>query len=249
MASNINITNIDTAYPIAGQDNDSQGFRDNFTNIVSGLSNAKQEIEELQNNVLLKGPLPLGGIAIDNNLGNALIHSAQYRNINAVVSNLGALSADAAINISAASAPHYKAILSGANTVAFTGFPAAGEAGTVRLEVEVTSVADTLILPATVSVGDASLYGMNPNSREITFPTTGVYIYDFVTTTQGQEIAVSEVVRPASAMRVVPAPLTAIGRAGDQPGMVAYDSSFYYVCVGAFDNATPIWRRTSIAAW
>ena len=33
MASNINAFNIDGTFPIAGQDNPSQGFRDNFTNI------------------------------------------------------------------------------------------------------------------------------------------------------------------------------------------------------------------------
>ena len=37
MASSINPNNIDTTYPVAGQDNDSQGFRDNFTNIKSKL--------------------------------------------------------------------------------------------------------------------------------------------------------------------------------------------------------------------
>ena len=37
MASNINPNNVDTTYPIAGQDNDSQGFRDNFTNIKTCL--------------------------------------------------------------------------------------------------------------------------------------------------------------------------------------------------------------------
>jgi len=31
--SNINPNNINAAYPVAGVDNDSQGFRDNFTNI------------------------------------------------------------------------------------------------------------------------------------------------------------------------------------------------------------------------
>ena len=31
MTSSINPNNIDGTYPIAGQDNDSQGFRDNFT--------------------------------------------------------------------------------------------------------------------------------------------------------------------------------------------------------------------------
>ena len=32
MTSQINFNNIDGTYPIAGQDNSSQGFRDNFTN-------------------------------------------------------------------------------------------------------------------------------------------------------------------------------------------------------------------------
>ena len=33
MASNINETGVNKDYPVAGQDNDSQGFRDNF-NII-----------------------------------------------------------------------------------------------------------------------------------------------------------------------------------------------------------------------
>lgn len=48
MASNINTTDIDTEFPVAGQDNDSQGFRDNFTTIQSNFSAAKTEIEALQ---------------------------------------------------------------------------------------------------------------------------------------------------------------------------------------------------------
>ena len=48
MASNINPYNIDHTYPIAGQDNDSQGFRDNFTNTKNNFIQAKTEIENLQ---------------------------------------------------------------------------------------------------------------------------------------------------------------------------------------------------------
>ena len=33
MASSINPNNISVTFPVAGQDNDSQGFRDNFNNI------------------------------------------------------------------------------------------------------------------------------------------------------------------------------------------------------------------------
>jgi len=48
MASNINFQDVNEAYPVAGVDNDSQGFRDNFGTIKNSLSSAKTEIEELQ---------------------------------------------------------------------------------------------------------------------------------------------------------------------------------------------------------
>jgi len=48
MASNINDTGVNKNYPIAGQDNDSQGFRDNFTIIGDNFVAAKAEITALQ---------------------------------------------------------------------------------------------------------------------------------------------------------------------------------------------------------
>lgn len=51
MSSNINPNNINGNYPVAGQDNDSQGFRDNFTNILNNFSFAASEITDLQNAV------------------------------------------------------------------------------------------------------------------------------------------------------------------------------------------------------
>ena len=50
MTSAIITSNIDGAFPIAGQDNNSQGFRDNFTNIKSALDTAGSEITTLQTN-------------------------------------------------------------------------------------------------------------------------------------------------------------------------------------------------------
>ena len=58
MTSNINYSGIDAAYPIAGQDNDSQGFRDNFSAIQTALAIAGSEISNLQSNTLsLTGPV------------------------------------------------------------------------------------------------------------------------------------------------------------------------------------------------
>ena len=50
MASNIVPGNIDGTYPKAGQDNSSQGFRDNFTAIKNNFTEAKSEIEAMQTN-------------------------------------------------------------------------------------------------------------------------------------------------------------------------------------------------------
>lgn len=51
MASNITTTLLNENFPVAGVDNDSQGFRDNFNVIKGGLDNAKSEITDLQDNV------------------------------------------------------------------------------------------------------------------------------------------------------------------------------------------------------
>ena len=51
MTSNINFLSINENFPVAGQDNDTQVFRDNFDTIKTNFREAKSEIEDLQNNV------------------------------------------------------------------------------------------------------------------------------------------------------------------------------------------------------
>jgi hypothetical protein len=57
MASNIISETIDDQYPVAGIDNDSQGFRDNFNVIKTSLSSAKTEMDDQQTKSLLNAPL------------------------------------------------------------------------------------------------------------------------------------------------------------------------------------------------
>ena len=66
MASNINPNNIDGTYPVAGQDNDSQGFRNNFTNISNNFSVAATEISDIQAKAVLTSAL-IGG-TLNNNM-------------------------------------------------------------------------------------------------------------------------------------------------------------------------------------
>lgn len=49
MTSNINYLSINENFPVAGQDNDTQVFRDNFDTIKTNFRYAKEDIESLQN--------------------------------------------------------------------------------------------------------------------------------------------------------------------------------------------------------
>ena len=46
--SNILSADIDGSFPVAGQDNDSQGFRDNFSVIKNSLATARAEVTDLE---------------------------------------------------------------------------------------------------------------------------------------------------------------------------------------------------------
>jgi len=86
MSSNINPNNINTHYPIAGQDNDSQGFRDNFTNTKTNFEFTKDEINDLQNSVLLKNTLQGSDESVNdhNDLNGNMITSALMKNMRQV---------------------------------------------------------------------------------------------------------------------------------------------------------------------
>ena len=75
--SQINYAAIATNYPVAGQDNNSQGFRDNFTNIKNNLQFAKNELDDLQNKVVLKSALT--GSTLANDMTYAALYRPQFK--------------------------------------------------------------------------------------------------------------------------------------------------------------------------
>lgn len=70
--SSITTSNIDETYPVAGQDNNSQGFRDNFNNIKVALGQAKSEITALETNTAKLN-------ATNNFNGNILYNARTYQ--------------------------------------------------------------------------------------------------------------------------------------------------------------------------
>jgi len=189
MTSAINPNNIDNAYPIAGQDNDSQGFRDNFTNIKTNFDYAATEITDLQNKVVLKAAL--SGTTLNNDMGQNILSAAKIQNFSATRVDFGALSGTVTVNYQSG---HYQVLsMTGSITLAFTNFPAAGSTGLVRVRVTVPSTAYTMTLPAAVSIGTNNIQGYSGSI--ITFNQTGTFEFEFVTIDGGSSISIFDLNR------------------------------------------------------
>lgn len=184
MTSSINPNNIDGTYPIAGQDNDSQGFRDNFTNIKTNLGYAASELTDLQSKVLLKAALT--GSTLDNNLSGSVLRNGQLQGMSETRVALGTVTGTQAIDY--ADAPYYTMILGASSSLAFSNFTAAGTVSRVRVQVTVSNLAYTLTLPVAVSVGTSNLQGYASNV--ITFSRAGIYEYEFETSDGGTTISI-----------------------------------------------------------
>jgi len=196
MTSNINPNNIDGAYPVAGQDNNSQGFRDNFTNTSTNFQFAADEITDLQNNAVLKSAL--AGTVLNNNMLGSILSNAQLQDMSETVVPLGTVSGSVAINYSLGS--YQTLTTNGPVSLTFNNFSAAGTASTVVIRVTVSSVAHTLTFPSAVSINAQGIQGLNTSTNVLTFPvdstnpnSDGVYIFQFTTSNGGSSIVVNEV--------------------------------------------------------
>jgi hypothetical protein len=85
--STINTNGIDVNYPIPGQNNSTQGFRNNFAAIKQNLNLASSEITDLQNKVVLKSAL--ANSTLNNDMANTLISNASTLGFRATTYNLG----------------------------------------------------------------------------------------------------------------------------------------------------------------
>jgi hypothetical protein len=190
MTSAINPNNIDGNYPVAGQDNNSQGFRDNFTNTATNFQYAADEINDLQSKVVLKQALT--GTTLDNNMLGSPLSNAVLSNMSEAIVQLGTVSGTVTINYALGS---YQTLTTntGGVSLAFSNFPAAGSYASVVVQVTVASTSHTLTLPASVSVNNVGVQGLNSSTNVITFAATGTYRFQFTTSNGGSTITVIEV--------------------------------------------------------
>lgn len=118
MTSSIAYSGIDENFPVAGQDNNSQGFRDNFLYVKEGLAQAYSEITDLQNNTAkLNEDNDFGGIKkLENGIQRRLNHFA---------TSLGTISS--ATNVITTAADVFTAIIGAGLTITFGNWPTGDE--------------------------------------------------------------------------------------------------------------------------
>ena len=197
MSSNINPSNINGSYPIAGQDNDSQGFRDNFTNIRTNLTYAQKEIEDLQNKAVLKAPLAGSTTTtVSNNLtgvgltGATVAEFVEYANFDDTpVLN------DLPLEFSKG---HLHKYIAGGNIRLDLGWGAvvSGTYAKMRLWINFPDTTYTLTFPGAVSVGLGRILGVS--GQVFTPPAVGDYLFEFSTLDAGSTVVVSPVSVPVA---------------------------------------------------
>ena len=179
MTSAIVPGNIDGTFPVAGQDNSSQGFRDNFTAIVNNFTTASSEITSLQNNT--------ASTNASTNFNGYTISNANFQNNKFTVVNHGSISDGTTVTLNYESG-HYHQITgtighdstngAGGYTLAFSNMPGTG-AGRMILDMTFTSNEHVLYLTSTMLVAD-NVTGFNASTNAITVTTAGRYLYEFI---------------------------------------------------------------------
>jgi len=198
MSSNINPSNINGSYPVAGQDNDSQGFRDNFTNIRNNLTYTKSEIEDLQNKVVLTAPLTGStSTIVTNNLsgvgltGAVVAEFTELANVNSddTVTNMP-------VDFTKGHLHQYSNLIGSVVLDLNWGAVVSGQYAKMRLWVKIPNTSYTVTFPASVTVGLDRILGMA--GHLFTAPTVGEYVFEFSTVDAGSNVVISPVSAPVT---------------------------------------------------
>jgi len=196
--SNINPQSIDGTYPIAGQDNNSQGFRDNFTNTVNNFTFAAAELTDLQQNAVLKAALGSVGQTTTptNDMNYAYLTHAQIKG--SVETTALNLTVDGSNNFALNwEAGHFQSVTITANSTltSFGTWPAANYFTKLRLQVTVSGGTYTLTFPTTVNITNNLSSVQGYTSGTTVSLAAGVYVFEFSTVNFGANVAIEDVLR------------------------------------------------------
>jgi len=174
VASNINPYNVDGTFPVANQDNSSQGFRDNFTNIKNNFIFAQNELSDLQSKVVLKSAL--SGQTLDNDLTGTLLTGPQLNVWTQTYINLGAQFGITTLDFTKGSFQSFTT--AGPCEIQIINWPTNPSYASLRIWIVVSESGHTIQFPEAVNIVVNDIAGYNSSTKEITFDIPGDYVFD-----------------------------------------------------------------------
>ena len=233
--STINTNGINVNYPVPGENNSSQGFRDNFTNIKNNINTAGTEITELQNKGVFKTGLT--GIPVDNNMANTLISNAAVRGFRSTTYNLGnAISGSVVIDATLGDVQF--GTITGNTTLQLAGWAPSGTRSAISLDFTIANTEAYVIFPGTVNAsGDLiennTLVGGNLAIATAPYSVTNLK-YELSTTNCGNIVTINPLNRPYQTSQIeTRQAITPTGYQGDRNGDIAVAPAIEPVTVTA----------------
>lgn len=230
MTSQINTNGINVNYPVPGQNNSSQGFRDNFAQIKTQLNTGGTEITDLQNKVILKAALT--DTTLNNDMANTQISNVSTRGFRATSFNLGSsLAGTVLVDVNRADVQYGS--LTGNVTLQFGGWSPTNTESNVVLRFTVANANAVVSFPSSV-VSSNNNFGVTLLENYATIATVAtvtapsnvtILEYRFSSLDCGNTITVDPVNRPFQATQVITRDPPPTGLPGDISGTVAVGAS------------------------
>ena len=178
MASSIVPGNVDGTYPKAGQDNSSQGFRDNFSAIKNNFTEAKSEIEDLQTNKASKDAA--------SNFADNEVSRAKLKDTSETVYGHGTV-ASGAVSLDHENGHYQTLIITADTTFSFLNFPPTGALGRIILDITVSPTSTGILtFPSAVIKAD-NVHGSDGTSDQVTTG-LGRFLFEFMSPDGGTTI-------------------------------------------------------------
>jgi hypothetical protein len=180
MARQNTVTNwsnsISTVYPVAGQDNDTQGFRDNFTNIKNAFTNASKQFSDINSN----------GVFVDqtNDLGGNILQNATLQSSGQLVLDNTLVPVGGSQTVDFTEGNYQKWALNSSTNFTVINWPASKIYASVKLELHNTS-ATNITVSVLTGTNTLLLDAMTSTAFPATLNTTTTYIYEVATTNGG----------------------------------------------------------------
>jgi len=190
MSSNINTSSINVNYPVSGQNNSSQGFRDNFGSIKTALDSAALEITELQKisqKVLLREPVPTAP-SLNNDMSYNFLSRPLLRGYAETFYDNGSVGNFVTLDFQRG---NFQKITTTTDvSVTLTNFPREEYSAKMLLWVTTGNFGHRIYFSDRIISGAMSQFISN---RTILFPSVGNYLIEIRSVNQGQEYWVSNV--------------------------------------------------------